>query len=83
MAVLWSDHIGGFVVASLLSAGYGSATPDLALDFFGGEGTRELEEARPLIDARCSLFGSPRAIEELPGLRRAPHTWKKAATASR
>jgi ADP-heptose:LPS heptosyltransferase len=40
--------------------------PDLILDYFGGQRMRELEEASPLVDWRYSLFGPPRALEDLP-----------------
>lgn len=37
------------------------------MDYLGGEGTRQLEAASPLVDARYSLFGTDEGIEELPG----------------
>ena len=67
IAVLFCDHIGGFVVSTPLLRGLSERYPDLTLDYLGGEGTREIEEASPLIDARYSLFGNPRALQDLPG----------------
>lgn len=66
VAVVFCDHIGDFVVATPLMRGLRERFPDLTLDYFGGEGTREIEEASPLIDARYSLFGNPRALQDLP-----------------
>ena len=66
VAVVFCDHIGGFVVATPLLRGLNERYPNLTLDYLGGEGTRELEEASPLLDARFSLFGNPRAVLELP-----------------
>ncbi len=66
VAVLFSDQIGDFVVATPLLRGLQERFPDLVLDYFGGEGTRELEEVSPLIDARYSLFGNHEAMESLP-----------------
>jgi heptosyltransferase-3 len=66
VAVLFCDHIGDFVVATPLMRGLRERFPDLTLDYFGGEGTREIEEASPLVDARYSLFGNPRALQDLP-----------------
>jgi ADP-heptose:LPS heptosyltransferase len=41
--------------------------PDLVLDYFGGERTREMEEASRLIDARFSLYSAPDVLDHLPG----------------
>jgi len=67
VAVLFCDHIGDFVVATPLLRGLRERYPDLTLDYFGGDGTREIEEASALVDARYSLFGNPRAMQDLPG----------------
>jgi len=64
--VLFCDHIGDFVVATPLMRGLRERFPDLVLDYFGGEATRELEQASRLVDARYSLFGRPDALEALP-----------------
>src|SRR5207245_1936176 len=66
VAVLFCDHIGDFVVATPLMRGLRERYPDLVLDYFGGERTRELEEASRLIDARYSLFGPADALATLP-----------------
>jgi ADP-heptose:LPS heptosyltransferase len=66
IAVLFCDHIGDFVVATPLMRGLRERFPDLVLDYFGGEATRELEEASRLVDARYSLFGRPDAMDVLP-----------------
>jgi len=66
IAVVFCDHIGGFVVTTPLLRGLSERYPDLTLDYLGGEGTREIEEASPLIDARYSLFGTARALQDLP-----------------
>jgi ADP-heptose:LPS heptosyltransferase len=67
VAVIFRDQIGDFVVATPLMRGLHARYPDLVLDYFGGERTRELEEASRLIDARFSLYGSPAPLERLPG----------------
>jgi heptosyltransferase III len=57
VAVLFRDQIGDFLVATPLMRGLRERFPGIVLDYFGGDRTRELEEASPLVDARCSLFG--------------------------
>jgi heptosyltransferase III len=57
VAVIFRDQIGDFVVTTPLMRGFRERFPDLALDYFGGEHTRELEDASHLVDARVSLFG--------------------------
>ncbi len=66
VAVLFRDQIGDFVVATPLLRGLRERYPDLVLDYFGGERTRELEEASRLIDARYSLYGVANALGRLP-----------------
>jgi heptosyltransferase III len=66
VAVVFCDHIGDFVVATPLMRGLRERFPDLILDYFGGEGTREIEAATSLVDARYSLFGNSRALQDLP-----------------
>jgi ADP-heptose:LPS heptosyltransferase len=73
VAVVFCDHIGDFVVATPLMRGLRERFPGLVLDYFGGEVTRELEDASPLVDARFSLFGTTDAIEDLPGFLAARH----------
>lgn len=60
------DQIGDFVVATPVMRGLRERFPRLTLDYLGGEGIRELEEASPLVDARYSLFGRPGGLEGLP-----------------
>ncbi|MBM2809879.1 MAG: heptosyltransferase family protein [Chloroflexi bacterium] len=57
VAVIFRDQIGDFVVATPLMRGMRERFPDIVLDYFGGERTRELEEASRLVAARFSLFG--------------------------
>ncbi|MHB1130975.1 MAG: glycosyltransferase family 9 protein [Chloroflexota bacterium] len=57
LAVLFYDALGDFVVAAPLLRGLRAKYPGCTLDYFGGERTRQLEEASPLIDARYSIFG--------------------------
>src|SRR5215212_11713307 len=66
VAVLFRDQIGDFVVATPLLRGLRERYPDLVLDYFGGERTRELEEASRLVDARYSIYGPPDALARLP-----------------
>lgn len=67
IAVLFYDAIGDFVVITPLLRGLREKYPGCTIDYFGGERTRELEEASSLIDARFSLFGAPDALRDLPG----------------
>ncbi len=57
IAVFSSDKVGNFVVITPLLRGLRQKYPGCAIDFFGGEITRDFEEACPYIDARCSLYG--------------------------
>lgn len=57
IAVLFYDAIGDFVVATPLLRGLREKYPGCVLDYYGGERTRELEQASRLVDARCSVFG--------------------------
>lgn len=57
IAVFSSDKVGNFVVITPLLRGLRRKYPDCVIDFFGGEITRDFEEACPHIDARCSLYG--------------------------
>lgn len=66
LAVLFTDKLGGFVVATTLLRGLKEKYPGAVLDYFGGERTAELEEASSLIDARYSLYGKPSALRALP-----------------
>ena len=66
VAVVFSDQIGDFVVSTPLLRGLRERYPGITVDYLGGEKTRQLEEASPLIDARFSLFGSPDPLENLP-----------------
>src|SRR5437764_14257971 len=58
VAVSFRDQIGDFLVATPLMRGLRERFPDLTLDYFGGDRTRELEESSRLVDARYSLFGT-------------------------
>jgi heptosyltransferase III len=66
VAVIFSDQIGDFVVSTPLLRGLRERYPGIVLDYLGGEKTRPLEEASPLIDARFSLIGPPDSLAELP-----------------
>lgn len=57
IAVFGSDKVGNFVVTTPLLRGLKEKYPGCALDFFGGETTRDLEERCPYIDARFALYG--------------------------
>ena len=57
IAVFSGDKPGNFVVTTPLLRGLHEKYPGCVLDFFGGEITRDFEEACPYIDARCSLYG--------------------------
>ncbi|MBI3978057.1 MAG: glycosyltransferase family 9 protein [Chloroflexi bacterium] len=67
VAVLFYDAIGDFVVVTPLLRGLREKYPGCTVDYFGGERTREMEEASPLIDARFSLFGVHDATRDLAG----------------
>jgi ADP-heptose:LPS heptosyltransferase len=64
--VLVRDQIGDFSVATPLLRGLRERFPDLVLDYFGGDRTRELEEASPLVDARFALYGPAEPLRALP-----------------
>ncbi|MPZ13271.1 MAG: glycosyltransferase family 9 protein [Chloroflexi bacterium] len=66
VALLFCDQPGAFIVATSLMRGLRDRFPGLTLDYFGGERTRELEDASRLVDARYSLFGPSDALETLP-----------------
>ncbi len=66
LAVLFYDAIGDFVVATPLLRGLREKYPGCTIDYFGGERSRELEEASPLIDARFSVFGPADSLLALP-----------------
>ena len=66
LAVLFYDAIGDFVVATPLLRGLREKYSGCTVDYFGGERSRQLEEASPLIDSRFSVFGDPGALERLP-----------------
>jgi ADP-heptose:LPS heptosyltransferase len=65
LAVLVWDKPGNFVVATVVLRALRERYPGCTIDFYGGERTREFEEASRLIDARYSLVGLP---DGLPGL---------------
>jgi heptosyltransferase III len=65
IAVLFYDAIGDFVVATPLLRGLRAKHPGCTLDYFGGERTRQLEAASPLVDSRYSVFG-PGTLVDLP-----------------
>jgi heptosyltransferase-3 len=60
------DSIGDFVVATPLLRGLAEKYPGCVVDYFGGERTRELEAASPLVSSRFSLFGWPGGLRPLP-----------------
>src|SRR3954447_25714182 len=66
VAVVFYDSIGDFVVATPLLRGLREKYPGCVVDYLGGERTRELEAASPLLDSRYSLFGVPGAVRDLP-----------------
>ena len=66
IAVLFYDSIGDFVVVTPLLRGLSEKYPGCVVDYFGGERTRELEQASSLVNSRYSLFGAPGALSELP-----------------
>jgi ADP-heptose:LPS heptosyltransferase len=66
LAVVFYDSIGDFVVATPLLRGLAEKYPGCVIDYLGGERTRELEAASPLLADRFSLFGAPGAFHRLP-----------------
>jgi len=66
IAVVFYDSIGDFVVTTPLLRGLREKYAGCVIDYFGGERTRELEEASALVDARFSLFGAPGCFRQLP-----------------
>ncbi len=58
IGVFGSDKVGNFVVTTPLLRGLKEKYPGCTLDFFGGETTRDLEEACPYVDARFALYGA-------------------------
>lgn len=64
--VIYCDQAGAFLVATPLMRGLRERYPSIILDYLGGEGVRELEEASRLVDARYSLFGREDGPELLP-----------------
>ena len=65
VAVLFYDAIGDFVVATPLLRGLRARYPGCTIDYFGGERTRQLEEASPLVDGRFSIFGGADGLAAL------------------
>src|SRR5436190_23924589 len=57
IAVFSGDKPGNFVVTTPLLRGLHEKYPGCVVAFFGGEITRDFEEACPYIAARCSLYG--------------------------
>lgn len=66
LAVVFYDSVGDFVVATPLLRGLREKYPGCTLDYLGGERTRDLEAASPLVDSRYSLFGGSGGLRELP-----------------
>ena len=66
LGVVFYDSIGDFVVATPLLRGLAEKYRGCTMDYFGGERTRELEEASSLVSDRYSLFGEPGAFGGLP-----------------
>ncbi|MDO8670068.1 MAG: glycosyltransferase family 9 protein [Dehalococcoidia bacterium] len=65
IAVLFYDAIGDFIAITPLLRGLREKYPRCAIDYFSGEQTSEIEEASPLIDSRCSVFGRPAGLREV------------------
>jgi heptosyltransferase III len=66
VGVVASDQIGSLVVLTPLLFALRETHTGACIDYFGGERTRELEEASVLVDARFSIFGRPDALRALP-----------------
>src|SRR5207244_7140612 len=64
--IFGQEQIGDFVVATPLMRGLRERFPGIQIDYLGGEGTRQLEEASPLVDSRYSLFGVDKGLNDLP-----------------
>ncbi|MHB1417688.1 MAG: glycosyltransferase family 9 protein [Chloroflexota bacterium] len=65
LAVLFYDAVGDFVVVTPLLRGLREKYPGCAIDYFGGERSRQFEENCRLIDARFSVFGPGNALGRL------------------
>src|SRR4051794_1654406 len=66
VAVVFYDSIGDFVATTPLLRGLAEKYPGCVVDYLGGERTRELEAASPLLATRYSLFGEPGSFARLP-----------------
>jgi heptosyltransferase-3 len=64
--IFGQEQIGDFVLATPLMRGLRDRYPNLQMDYLGGEGTRQIEQASSLVDARYSLFGPDEGLENLP-----------------
>ena len=64
--IFGQEQIGDFVLATPIMRGLRERYPDVRIDYLGGEGTRQIEEASALVDARYSLFGRDEGFEDLP-----------------
>jgi len=61
VAILANDALGNFAICTPIAKAFRRDCPRGLIDFYGGERTRELEEASvgDLIDFRASLLGAP------------------------
>ncbi|TAK25417.1 MAG: hypothetical protein EPO26_03345 [Chloroflexota bacterium] len=59
IAVLVWDKLGNFIIATIVLQALRRRFPNATIDYYGGERTREFEEASDLIDARFTLVGFP------------------------
>lgn len=67
IAVLFYDALGDFVIITPLLRGLREKYPGCTIDYFGGDHTKEFEEASDLIDSRVSVFGAGDRMSELIG----------------
>ncbi|MBI2864440.1 MAG: glycosyltransferase family 9 protein [Chloroflexi bacterium] len=65
IAVLFYDAIGDFIAITPLLRGLREKYPNCCIDYFGGEQTREIEEASPLVDSRFSVFGGTGGLRDV------------------
>lgn len=73
VAILANDALGNFAICTPLAQSFRRDYPDGIVDYYGGERTRELEEASTgtLFDFRSSVLGVPFSEAATGGLARA------------
>ncbi len=73
VAILANDALGNFAICTPLAQAFRKDCSEGVVDFYGGERTRELEEAAvgDLFDWRASLLGAPFSAAVRNGLERA------------